>query len=143
MKNSASLKVPDFVRPIIEKIVQKRSKIETYSNVLYTLLLQTRFDSGKAFTPYFLTQSCTGACMRAVCSRVPDQSPKEVKYIDHEVQKCSRDAELSLDSDEISDGSAIVIQLRQAAVNHSKNLNHSAKPPNAKTLVTATFACSI
>ena len=90
---SSTLRVLPFVKPVIEEIIQRRSRIESHGNAVFTLMILKRFESHTFFTDNFLKQSVISACMRSVCSRSPGLPPKPVKYIDHIVQDAIIDAQ--------------------------------------------------
>ena len=58
-----------FIRQTVESIVQSRSRIESYGNAVFTLMLLQRFESNNKITAEFVSQSAIGACMRSVCIR--------------------------------------------------------------------------
>ena len=96
-----------IVRQTIEDIVQRRSRIESFGNAVFTLLLLRRFESTKPITASFVSQFTIGACMRAVCVRKTQERPLPVEFKIIEVQECLRAAQdtvtsmmESFDSDE-------------------------------------------
>ena len=74
----------------IEELVQRRSRIESYGNAVFTLMLLRRFESKQEITENFVSQSAIGACMRSVCILKKHQRPPVVEYKYEDVQTCMR-----------------------------------------------------
>jgi len=55
-----SLHVQPFAKHALEALVLKRSKIESHANLVYTLMLLRRYESGLPFTKMFVSQSAVG-----------------------------------------------------------------------------------
>ena len=66
----SALRVLPFAKATVEAIIQRRSRIESNSNMLFTLMLLRWYESGKPFTDMSVEQSTINACVRAVCSRI-------------------------------------------------------------------------
>ena len=82
-----------WVKPVIEELLQRVSRIASYGTALYALLLLKRFESGEPFTCAFTKQSTVLACLRAVCARDPSRPPQPVIYEDKTVQRCIQDVQ--------------------------------------------------
>ena len=82
-----------FVKPVLEELLQRVSRIASYGSALYTLLVLKRFESGKPFTCAFTKQSTVSACFRAVCARDPNRPPQPVTYEDETVQRWINDVQ--------------------------------------------------
>ena len=76
------------IRDQIEDLVQKRSRIESYGNATFCLMLLNRFESQLPITAPFVSQSAISACMRSVCVRKQHNRPVEVCYEYPDVQAC-------------------------------------------------------
>ena len=88
-----SLHVQPFAKHALEALVLKRSKIESHANLVYTLMLLRRYESGLPFTKMFVSQSAVWACLRSVCSRKKGVQPSPVEFKDLEVQAAIRNAQ--------------------------------------------------
>ena len=81
----------DPIRNYIEELVQRRSRIESYANSVFSMMLLNRFESKCEITAPFVSQAAISACIRSVCIRGTDIYPKEVEYTKYaEVQQCIR-----------------------------------------------------
>jgi hypothetical protein len=78
------------IRDQIEDLVQKHSRIESYGNATFSLMLLTRFERQLPITAPFVSQSAISACMRSVCVRKQHTRPSEVCYKYSDVQACMR-----------------------------------------------------
>ena len=74
----------------IEELVQRRSRIESYGNTVFTLMLLQRFESKSEITASFVSQAAIGACMRSVCVRKRNERPSAVEFKYKDVQACMR-----------------------------------------------------
>jgi hypothetical protein len=74
----------------IEELVQRRSRIESYGNAVFTLMLLQRFESKSEITASFVSQAAIGACMRSVCVRKRNERPSAVEFKYKDVQACMR-----------------------------------------------------
>ena len=74
----------------IEELVQRRSRIESYGNAVFTLMLLRRFESRSDITASFVSQAAIGACMRSVCVREHNERPSAVEFKCVDVQTCMR-----------------------------------------------------
>jgi hypothetical protein len=74
----------------IEELVQRRSRIESYGNAVFTLMLLRRFESRSDITASFVSQAAIGACMRSVCVRKRNERPSAVEFKCVDVQTCMR-----------------------------------------------------
>lgn len=90
---ASALHVKDFAKPTLMRVVHERSVSESFGNAVFTLMLLTHFESGQTFTKQHLSQSCIGACMRAVCSRAEGRQPDPVDYEHLDVQEAIRVAQ--------------------------------------------------
>ena len=79
-------------RTRINKMVQRRSRIESYGNAVFTrcLMLLRRFESKSDITASFVSQAAIGACMRSVCVREHNERPSAVEFKCVDVQTCMR-----------------------------------------------------
>ena len=83
-----------LIQSKIEELVQRRSRIESNGNAVFTLMLLQRFESKEEITEDFVSQSAITACMRSVCIRDQNELPEDVKFrVDADVQVCMRDAQ--------------------------------------------------
>ena len=92
----------------IEELVQRRSRIESYGNAVFTMMLLRRFESKSDITASFVSQAAIGACMRSVCVRKRNERPSAVEFKCADVQTCMRVSQQevtqrmnSFDSDEL------------------------------------------
>ena len=74
----------------IEELVQRRSRIESYGNAVFTMMLLRRFESKSDITASFVCQAAIGACMRSVCVRKRNERPSAVEFKCADVQTCMR-----------------------------------------------------
>ena len=74
----------------IEELVQRRSRIESYGNAVFTMMLLRRFESKSDITASFVSQAAIGACMRSVCVREDNERPSAVEFKCVDVQTCMR-----------------------------------------------------
>ena len=74
----------------IEELVQRRSRIESYGNAVFTMMLLRRFESKSDITASFVSQAAIGACMRSVCVRKRNERPSAVEFKCVDVQTCMR-----------------------------------------------------
>ena len=91
---ATALKVPaQSIRLQIEELVLRRSRIESFGNAVFSLMLLQRFENKDEITAEFVSQSCIGACMRSVCVRAKAKEPTDVEYTHPDVQACMRVAQ--------------------------------------------------
>ena len=74
------LRCNTVVKEFIEEIVQLRSKVQSYSNALYTLVLLQTFNETGRIPKKMFDQAPINAAMRAVCSRKESTNPSVVVY---------------------------------------------------------------
>ena len=84
------------IRLQIEELVLRRSRIESFGNAVFSLMLLQRFESKDDITAEFVSQSSIGACMRSVCVRAKAKEPTDVKYTNPDVQACMRGAQKTI-----------------------------------------------
>jgi hypothetical protein len=88
-----ALHVQPFAKEALLNVVLLRSQVESYANLVYTLMLLQRHESGLQFTEAFVSQAAVGACLRSVCCRTPDTTPLPVTFKDPDVQNATRAAQ--------------------------------------------------
>ena len=64
-------------RHVIEEVIQRRSRIESFGNLVFTRALLEQHSKGP-LTERMISQAFIGACMRSVCVRKQQTVPQEV-----------------------------------------------------------------